>query len=68
MSPSARDIKERINKGDIDVDPGPWVSCGVAEIDKFTQTTEILWRERDGMTTLSVRERVRGPERAPERA
>ena len=34
----------------------------MAAVDKFTQTTEILWEKRDGMATLSVRERVRGPE------
>ena len=28
----------------------------MAAIDKYTQTTEILWRKRDGMATLYVRE------------
>ena len=36
----------------------------MAAVDKVTWTTEILWRKRDGMTTLKVRERARGPERA----
>ena len=34
-------------------------------MDKFTQTTEILWRKRDSMATLYVRERARGPENQP---
>ena len=34
----------------------------MAAVDKFTQTTEILWEKRDGRATLSVRERARGPE------
>ena len=45
-----------------DVDPGPWDPCVVAAMDKFTRTTETLWRKRDGMATLEVRQRVRGPE------
>ena len=36
----------------VDVDPGPQDPCVVAAMDKFTQTTEILWRKRDGMATL----------------
>ena len=35
-----------------DADPGPWVPCVVAAMAKFTQTTEILCRKRDGMATL----------------
>ena len=35
-----------------DVDPCLWNPCVVAAMDKFTQTTEILWRKRDGMATL----------------
>ena len=35
-----------------DADPSPWDLCVVAAMDKFTQTTEILWRKRDGMATL----------------
>ena len=46
------------------VDPGPQDLCVVAAMDKFTRTTEILWRKRDGMATLWVRKRVRGPESA----
>ena len=36
-----------------DADPGQQV---VAAIDKYTRATEIPWRKRDGMATLSVRE------------
>ena len=39
-----------------DVVPGPRDPCVVAAVDKFTWTTEILWRKRDGMATLWVRE------------
>ena len=39
-----------------DADPGPRDLCVVAAMDKFTQITEILWRKRDGMATLYVRE------------
>ena len=28
-----------------DADPGPWGPCVVAEMNKFTRTTEVLWRE-----------------------
>ena len=28
-----------------DVDPGPWDPCVVAAMDKFTWTTEFLWRK-----------------------
>ena len=38
--------------GMIDADPGQQDLCVVATTDKFTRTTEILWRKRDGMTTL----------------
>ena len=31
---------------------GPAGSCVVVAVDKYTQTTEILWRKRDGMATL----------------
>ena len=48
------------------MDPGPQDPCVVAAMDKFTQTTEILWRKRDSMATLQVRERARGPEREPD--
>ena len=37
---------------ELDADPGPWDLCAVAAIDKFTQTTGILWGKRDGMATL----------------
>ena len=47
-----------------DSDPGPWDLCVVAAKDKFTWTTEVLWRKRDGMATLQVKERLRGSERA----
>ena len=36
-----------------DVDPGLWDLCVVAAMDKFTRTTEILWRKRDSMASLS---------------
>ena len=39
----------------------PAGSCVVAAIDKYTRTTEILWRKRDGMAILW--ERARGLER-----
>ena len=48
-----------------DADPGPRDLCVVAAMDKFTRTTEILWRKRDSMATLYVRERARGPESQP---
>ena len=35
-----------------DADPGPRDPCVVAAVDKFTWTTEILWRKRDGVATL----------------
>ena len=35
-----------------DADPGPQDPCVVATVDKFTGTTEILWRKRDGMAIL----------------
>ena len=37
-------------------------------IDKYTRTTEILWRKRDSMATLQVREGVRARESPRERA
>ena len=36
----------------LDVDPSPQDPRVMAAMDKFTRTTEILWRERDGMATL----------------
>ena len=33
-------------------DPGLRGPCVVAEMDKFTGTTEVLWRKRDGMAAL----------------
>ena len=41
-----------------DSDPGPQGPCVVAAINKFTGTTEVLWRKRDGMATIWVRERA----------
>ena len=38
--------------GIVDVDPAPQDPCVVAAMDKFTRSTEILWRKRDGMATL----------------
>ena len=40
---------------------GSWPagSCVVAAIDKYTRTTEILWRKRDSTATLSVRDGMR---------
>ena len=35
-----------------DADPGQWDPCAVAAIDRFTWTTEILWRKRDSMATF----------------
>ena len=46
----------------VDADPGQQGPCAVGAMDKFTRTTEILWRKKE------VRERARGPERAQERA
>ena len=40
-----------------DVDSGPRGPCVVAVMDKFTWTTEVLWRKRDGMAALSKWER-----------
>ena len=45
-----------------DVDPRPQDPCVVAAVDKFTRTTEILWRKKDGMATLQVREGERARE------
>ena len=33
-------------------DSGPWVLCVVAATNKFTWTTEILWRKRDGIAAF----------------
>ena len=44
-----------------DVDSGPQGPCVVAVINKFTQTTDVLWRKRDGTSTLSVREKAPKP-------
>ena len=35
-----------------DADSGPRGPCVVAAVNKFTQTTEVLWRKRDGMAAL----------------
>ena len=48
MQWSKMEISERY----IDADPGQRDPCVVAAMDKFTWTTEILWRKRDGMATL----------------
>ena len=45
-----------------DADPDPQDLCVVAAMDKFTWTTEILWRKREGMATLWVREGKRARE------
>ena len=45
-----------------DADPGPQGPCVVAVMNKFTRTTEILWRKRDGMATIKVREGMRSRE------
>ena len=39
-----------------DADPSLWNPCVVVAMDKFTPTTEILWRKRDGTATLSREE------------
>ena len=39
-----------------DADPRPWGPCVVDEMNKFTQTAEVLWRKRGVMATLYVRE------------
>ena len=46
----------------VDVDPIPWDPGAVVAMDKFTWTTEILWRKRGGMAALQVRESVRARE------
>ena len=33
-------------------DSGPQSLCVVHEVNKFTQTAEVLWRKRDGTATL----------------
>ena len=43
------------------MDPSPQGPCVVTAVNKFTQTTEVLWRKRDGMATLWVRERAMTP-------
>ena len=35
-----------------DADSGPRGPCVVAATNKFTQTTEVLWRKRGGVATL----------------
>ena len=50
QSPSKYSLFDVIHLSD--VDPGRQGSCVVAVINKFTQTTEVLWRKRDGMATL----------------
>ena len=40
----------------------------MAATDKFTRTTETLWRKKDGMATLQVRESERARESPRERA
>ena len=35
-----------------DADPGLRDLCAVVAIDKYTRTTEILWRKRDSVATL----------------
>ena len=42
------------------MDPGARDPCVVAAMDKFTWTTEILWRKRDDTAALSMKERA-GP-------
>ena len=42
-----------------DADPSPWGLCAVAAMNKFTWTTEVLWRKRESMATLWVREMAR---------
>ena len=39
-----------------DADPSLWGLCVVDAMNKFTWTAEVLWRKRDGMATLWVRE------------
>ena len=48
-----------------DTDPGPWDMYVVAAMDKFIRTTELLWRKRDRMTTLSKWERGQEGQREP---
>ena len=52
--PKCPSVKEWIKKlwYIYDADHGQRDLCAVAAIDKFTQTTEILWRKRDCMATL----------------
>ena len=40
----------------LDADSGQWGPCVVAAMNKFTQTTEVLWEKRDSMATLWVRQ------------
>ena len=44
-----------------DGDPGQQGPCVAAAMNKFTGTTEVLWRKRDSTATLSVREGERAP-------
>ena len=44
-----------------DADSGPRGLCVVAAMDKFTRPTEVLWRKRDSMATLWVRETALTP-------
>ena len=44
------------------MDPGLQDPCVVAAIYKYARTTEILWRKRDSMATLSEREGERARE------
>ena len=43
------------------MDSRPQSPCVVAATNKFTWATEALWRERDGMATLYMRERALTP-------
>ena len=43
------------------MDPSPQGPCVVTAVNKFTQTTEVLWKKRDSMATLWVRERAMTP-------
>ena len=45
-----------------DVDPDPSDPYAGPAVGRFTWTTEILWRKRDGMATLQVRKGMRATE------
>ena len=49
-----REIEEELQAKykDIDADAGPQDLCVATAMNKFTWTTEILWRKRNGMATL----------------